>query len=128
MWINVTLNDSSTVVGIVYRHPRLGPRDIEKFSESMRDIFDVLNKKKRLFFIMGDFNIDVLKISKKETIRQYADMLLGSMCKCLIDLPTRVTSKSKLLIDHIYTNDLKHRINSGILVSDISDHFPVEDI
>ena len=74
---------------------------------------------------MGDFNIDLLKIFKKETIRQSANMLLGSMCKCLIDLPTRVTSESKSLIDHIYTNDIKHRINSGILVSDISDHFPV---
>ena len=36
-----------------------------------------------------------------------------------------MTSKSKSLIDHIYTNDIKHRMNSGILVSDISDHFPV---
>ena len=90
-----------------------------------RDIIDILNKKKRPFYIMGDFTIDQLKISKKETIRQLANMLLGSMCKCLIDLPTRVTSKSKSLIDHIYTNDIKHRINSGILVSDISDHFPV---
>ena len=56
LWINVTLNDSSTVVGIVYRHPRRGPRDIEKFGECMQDIFDILNKKKRPFFIMGDFN------------------------------------------------------------------------
>ena len=125
LWINVTFNDSSAVVGTVYRHPRSGPRDIEKFCESMQDIFDILNKKKRPFYIMGDFNIDQLKISKKKNIRQYANMLLGSMCKCLIDLPTRVTSKSKSLIDHIYTNDIKHRINSGILVSDISDHFPV---
>ena len=54
-----------------------------------------------------------------------ANMLLGSMCKCLIDLPSRMTSKSKSLMDHIYTNDIKYRINSGILVSDISDHFPV---
>ena len=125
LWINVTLNDSSTVVGVVYRHPRSGPRDIEKFCESMQDIFDIFNKKKRPFYIMGDFNIDLLKIFKNEIIGQYANMLLGSMCKCLIDIPTRVTSKSKALIDHIYTNDIKHRINSGILVSDISDHFPV---
>ena len=125
LWINVMLNDNSTVVGIVYRHPRSGPRDIEKFCKSMQDIFDILNKKKQPFYIMGDFNIDLLKISKKETIRQYANMLLGSICKCLIDLPSRVTSKSISLIDHICINDIKHRMNSGILVSDISDHFPV---
>ena len=73
LWIDVTLNDSSTVAGIVYRHPRSGPRDIEKFCKSMQDIFDILNKKKCPFYIMGNFNIDILKISKKETIRQYAN-------------------------------------------------------
>ena len=66
LWINVTLNDKSTVVGVVYRHPRSGPRDIGKFCESMQDIFDILNKKKRPFYIMGDFNIDLPKFLKKK--------------------------------------------------------------
>ena len=48
--INVTLNDSSTVVGIVYR-ALVTSRSFAK--------------KERPFYIMGDFNIDLLKISKK---------------------------------------------------------------
>ena len=124
-WIDITLNNSSVVIAVVYRHPGSGAGDITRFNDSMQKMLDTANKKKRPFYIMGDFNIDLLKISNNETIRQYANTLLRSMCKCLIDLPTRVTTISKTLIDHIYSNDTKSRINSGILVTDISDHFPV---
>ena len=58
LWMNVTLNDSSAVVRMVYRHPALGLRGIEKFCGSMQNIFVILNKKKRSYYIMGDFNID----------------------------------------------------------------------
>ena len=70
---------------------------------------------------MGDFKIDLPTTSNKETIRQYANALLDSMCKCLIDLPTRVTPISKTLIDLIYIL----MIQSGILETDNCDHFPV---
>ena len=125
LWIDITLNNSSVVTAVAYRHPGPGAGDINRFNDSMQKMLNTVNKKKRSFYIMGDFDIDLLKISNNETIRQYANTLLGSMCKCLIDLPTRVTPISKTLIDHIYSNDTKSRINSGILVTDISDHFPV---
>ena len=44
-----------------------------------------------------------------------------------IDKPTRVTRKTSTAIDHIITNnvisDIQHR--SGIIKTDISDHFPI---
>jgi len=41
----------------------------------------------------------------------------------LINKPTRVTKETHTLIDHIYTNDYKHRMNSGMCLWDISDHY-----
>ena len=45
-----------------------------------------------------------------------------------IDRPTRVVpgprGVSISLIDNIFTNDINHKINSGNLVTDLSDHFP----
>ena len=39
--------------------------------------------------------------------------------------PTRLSSNSATLIDHIFTNDFNStNFTSGILTSDISDHFP----
>ncbi len=41
--------------------------------------------------------------------------------------PTRVTPLTSTLIDNIYVNvrDTTQNIHSGIIYSDISDHFPV---
>ena len=43
----------------------------------------------------------------------------------LITKPTRITSHTKTLIDHIYTNTLTSQITSGIALYDISDHLPI---
>ena len=43
----------------------------------------------------------------------------------LISNPTRITRKSSTLIDNIFTNDIKHDVNSGIVIEDISDHLPI---
>ena len=43
----------------------------------------------------------------------------------LIDKPTRITDHSATLIDNIFTNELDSKINSGLLISDISDHLPI---
>ena len=50
--------------------------------------------------------------------------MINSSCKCVIDLPTRITPHSKTLLDHIYVSDYtRHVYTSGVLLTDISDHF-----
>ena len=44
----------------------------------------------------------------------------------IITRPTRITRTSATSIDHILTNSiLTNKIHSGILQTDISDHFPI---
>ena len=43
----------------------------------------------------------------------------------LISKPTRIPSTSATLIDNIFTNEIKYDVNSGVLISDFSDHLPV---
>lgn len=43
----------------------------------------------------------------------------------LIHKPTRVTKTSATLIDNILTNSLIYQNKSGVLLTDISDHFPI---
>ena len=53
-------------------------------------------------------------------------MLISCNCQCLINLPTRIIASSQTLIDHIYTNDKKQSIYSGVLSdANLSDHFGV---
>jgi len=52
-------------------------------------------------------------------------MLYSLSCKLLIDKPTRITKHSTTLIDHIYTNDVKPSIVSGVITDDLSDNLPI---
>ena len=67
-----------------------------------------------------------MKITNKEAIRRYANMLLSCNCQCLIDVPTRVNSSSNTLIDHICTNSIENSLMSGVIFNiDISDHYSI---
>ena len=57
------------------------------------------------FYCLGNFNINLLNIYARDEIRRYTNMLLCCDCRCLIDVPTKVTETSKTLIDHVITND-----------------------
>ena len=41
----------------------------------------------------------------------------------LITLPTRVTAATSTIIDHIITNDLKHKITPFVIRNDLTDHY-----
>ena len=43
----------------------------------------------------------------------------------MITKPTRVTMSSASLIDHIYTNNLEYSCTSGIVITDLADHFGI---
>ena len=76
------------------------------------------------FYLMGDFNIDLLQFHYNQIIKTYADNLLGYSVKCCINKPTRISVSTKSLLDHIYTNDFNRSLFSGIALCDISDHLP----
>ena len=63
--------------------------------------------------------------SKVKCATDYVDMLHSLSCKLLVHKPTRITKRSTTLIDHIYTNDVKSSIVSGIIIDDLSDHLPI---
>ena len=51
-------------------------------------------------------------------------MLYSSNLLPVITKPTRITSHTATLIDHIYTNASTDQIIPGIVTTDISDHLP----
>ena len=76
------------------------------------------------FYLVGDFNIDLLQSHCNQIIKTYADNLLGYSVKCYINKPTRISLSTKLFLDHIYTNDFNRFLFSCIALYDISDHLP----
>ena len=140
LWITANINNTKKVYGVLYRHPQ---KDFINFSKSLEQTLTTLNKNKTQYFICGDVNINLLDYESKGNIKDYVDMLCGSGCLSLypfdqvaflcfplgclplIKHPTRITSISSTLIDHIYTNSITQHITSNIFVSDVSDYLPV---
>ena len=76
---------------------------------------------------MGDYNINLLNYDVHSSTVDFVDMIYSYSFMPLINRPTRITRDSATIIDNIFTNNLPSLEGSlhGILVTDISDHFPV---
>ena len=72
---------------------------------------------------MGDINIDLLKYANHMNTQNFINNMFAQNFIPLITKPTRITPHSATLLDHIYTNTYDCRFKSGIIVTDISDHF-----
>ena len=73
---------------------------------------------------MGDFNIDLLK-SCNNHVLDFVNLTNCFGLRNPINKPTSVTKETHILIDHIYTNDSKRRMNSDMCLWDISYHYPI---
>ena len=76
---------------------------------------------------MGDFNINLLQISKREKIGEFFDLMCTNKFFPKITFPTRYARHSCSLIDQVFckTPHKKHvSISSSIILSQLSDHLP----
>ena len=76
---------------------------------------------------MGDYNINLLKSNVHSPTSDFLEMMYDKSFYNLISRPTRITNATATLIDNIYTNSVSFDKDkfSGVLTSDISDHFMV---
>ena len=74
-------------------------------------------------YIMGDFNIDLLKCETSQVSQDFLLSLRSCYLIPTVDKPTRVHRTSATLIDNIFVNNPDKLLASGNIISDISDHF-----
>ena len=78
-----------------------------------------------MYYIGGDFNADLLKSNSDTKIKGFMSLTYSLGCIPLITHPTRITTTSSTLLDHVYTNNVVSEHERFILVEDVSDHLPV---
>ena len=120
LWIEISFVKKKNVIcGVIYRQHN----SPESFQSYFEETIEKLTSTGKQLYILGDFNIDLLKF---ETCRYSHDFLV-SLQSCYliptIDKPTRVRNTSATLIDNIFVNNPEQVKFSGNLISDISDHF-----
>ena len=109
------------IVSCIYRCPG---SNTDIFSEHIVQLFFELTMRKTVF-LCGDFNIDILKHKVNQGTKSFLDTMYSVGLYPLIDRPTRISNHSFTLIDNVFTNVTNHKVTSGILVSDITDHLPI---
>ena len=113
------------IIGVIYR-PNTQPRaDFDIFSTSLFDILDIINNERKHCTLLGDFNVDLLKFGSDTKINNFIDNIFSHGLAPLIFRPTRLTRTSATLLDHIYSNNIHGKSHSGIIVTDVADHFGI---
>ena len=89
----------------------------------LNPLLDILAKEQKTIFLLGDFNVDLLKYEQYKATNGFSDSLSSNMFLPHIVQPTRITSHPKTLI-YIFSNYNSQAIVSGNLTATISDHLP----
>jgi hypothetical protein len=120
LWIEIPfVNHKNIVCGIVYRQHN-SPEYFQKYFE---DKIEELVSSDKVIYIMGDFNVDLLKCEKSQISHDFLLALQSCYLIPTIDKPTRVRTTSATLIDNIFINNPDKLLTSGNIISDVSDHF-----
>ena len=98
--------------------------DCNVFINSIQNILSTINQSKIYdLMLCGDFNIDHLNKDCNNSTSFLNTMYSLSLLP-IISKPTRIIDNSAILIDNFFINE-PCNLESGILISDISDHFPI---
>ena len=114
------------VLGNIYRTPRDRNDDIKKFLDEYCKTLAKISDTRRDIVLVGDFNLDLLKINSRNIFSEYLDSMLSLSLSPVITLPTRFSKCRATLIDHIFckTSNLSYQCQGGIMLKHLSDHYP----
>ena len=83
---------------------------------------------------MGDFNVELMKYKNDSNSADFLDLVYLSFLAPQITARTRLSPRSKTLVDNIFTTDSTEDFISGNILTTISDHlaqfilYPIEQL
>src|SRR6267154_267671 len=128
LFLEISKLSVNCLLGGFYRHPST---NISQFTSSLETLIQssAISRYKSHCFLIGDFNVDLLKFKMQHEVSGFLDMLINYNFMPASVLPTRITDSPSTLIDHIYyrsninnLNSLSNAALNGCLVTDITDH------
>ena len=102
---------------------------LEIFSSLRTILKKILSPKKHKnnpIYITGDLNLNLLDYNSNAKVKSYLNIIFAHSFIPLINKPTRISRNNATIIDHLLTNTfINENYLTGIVKTDISDHFPV---
>ena len=116
-------NCKSIVLNLTYQPPNGDPNELENYFKNVLSKRTITNKE---IVLVGDFNINVLGFNENKMVQNFLNLMFRHGLIPTVNKPTRVTRKTTTAIDHIITNSIINaEFKTGIVKTDISDHFPI---
>jgi len=125
LFVELKIGKKNIIIGTIYRPNTYPLANLDIFLQNMSDLQNILSSENKDVYIMGDMNIDLLKFHDHIKTGDYLENIFSAGFIPLITKPTRITEHSATLIDHIYTNKQDFIATSGIVITDVSDHFGI---
>ena len=128
LWIKISICGITRIVGNIYR-PNTAPlASLHRATEIHRNILKSIKSDKKLckapVTIVSDFNINLLNFNSHPETAEYADLHMTHGLLPVITKPTHIHNSGASLIDHIFVSPTNNPVTTGVLVCDVSDHFP----
>jgi hypothetical protein len=127
LWLEVDKDSTGTksniVLGVIYRIPGSNPND---FNNKLQEIITQITNEHKECIHVGNYNLNLLNSDTHPPTAEFANINFTHSLFPAINKPTRLTSNTATLIDNIFTStSFMSNSRSGILLWDLSDHFPV---
>ncbi len=114
IWLSVQCcKFPSVIVGCLYRHPK----SLVCTYDYIIDVLKLVSLRNRTFYILGDFNDDLLGSNSK-----LQKVIENAKLTQLITKPTRITSNSATLLDVIVTNRPSSALQCDVFPCPLGDH------
>ncbi len=126
--VEMLMGKQKNLLSSIYRSPtqlqnHTPNEQVNAFLEKFDAYLSSINSFDLKSYIFLDANIDLLNLNSNNQSNDYAETILSNGFVQTITKATRIQGQSISLIDHILTNDISTSPNSGVLLSDMSDHF-----
>ena len=116
-------NSKNIIVNVIYRQPA---GNIQVFENSLKTLLMSKKHNSKPTYLTGDFNLNLLDYKTNAKVKSYLNIIFSHSFIPLINKPTRISKYNATIIDHLLTNTfINKNYITGILKTDISDHFPV---
>ncbi len=123
VFVEIKSDNLNAIVGEIYRIPNTNENATIHMYEH---IITKLQDYRKHIIIGTDQNMDYIKLEQHRNTEDLLGTFLTNGLIPTITKPTRITHTSATLIDNIYINVANSsKIESAILMQDISDHLPI---
>lgn len=124
-----TSKNKFIIIGNIYRPNSAPIASTTKFNDELEIILNKIRTDNSLrnnsdIILLGDYNIDLIKYNTHSESSRYLEILLSHGQLPVISKPTRICQNTASLIDHISIKDHSSFLDSGVLLTAISDHCP----